>query len=135
MALCYSYWGCPAVVVVIATVDDAFCVTAIGAALRSVPPKQWDMIREQSLRVKQAVYGVGVVQGLLMARQMLGTRGTTQFYPLSTAQLVQAINIMASPHFSSVAGPGEALVDKLCKALCQVSPRFLTDRKSLRAIL
>lgn len=81
-----------------------------------------ERVSRLSLSLKQIVYAVGVVQGLLIARQMLGTRGMSQFYPITQAQYENVVNILLSDCFTNVSG--EALIDQACRAMTDVSKLF-----------
>ncbi|XP_078672103.1 uncharacterized protein LOC144911712 isoform X1 [Branchiostoma floridae x Branchiostoma belcheri] len=91
---------------------------AIGAALSSVPPQSWDKLRDKSNNIRNMVFGLCVVQGVLLARQLYGTRGLSLQYPLSGVQLQQGIDILVGKALNE--GGEEPTVDEACKALAEM---------------
>ena len=68
------------------------CVSAIVSAFNSVSQETWTLVQNQPDAVKALVFGIGVVHGLLLARQMFGTRGMSQQYALTGTVMEQAIH-------------------------------------------
>ena len=68
----------------------AIC-SAISAAFKGVATDVWDRVELEASINRSVLFGVGVVHGLLVARQMFGSRGLSQFYSLTTAHMQQSV--------------------------------------------
>ena len=66
-------------------------VVAVGAAFNGVGAEVWDAVEQASSVNKSLVFGAGLVHGLLVARQMFGSRGLSQFYSLTSAHMEEAL--------------------------------------------
>lgn len=58
-----------------------FC-SAIISGLQSVPVDIWTSVSDLPPHLKSLIFCLGVVNGLLVTRQLLGSRGLVQCYPL-----------------------------------------------------
>lgn len=87
---------------------------------------------ERSQAIKSAVFAVGVIHGLLMARQMYGTRGFSQVYPFSEVQMIQNIMIICSPTFSQLFEESGNL-QAFCLVIAEVSAYFITNHLNPRS--
>jgi len=70
------------------------CVAAIVSTLKQVPAKVWEKVLEESQGLRNIAFAVAVIQAMLVARQLFGAQGLTQFYPFSNVQTSQAIALV-----------------------------------------
>ncbi|KAK6172547.1 hypothetical protein SNE40_016179 [Patella caerulea] len=75
-------------------VPQAYFKTAIVKTLKEVPVEVWDRVREQTQLSKALIFGAAVIQGALRARQLFGSIGMSQWFPYSSVQMIQAIDII-----------------------------------------
>ena len=84
-----------------------------------MPQSTWEVTSSLSQNVKLSIYAIGITHGLLVARQMFGARGLSQFYSLDGSKYIQAIdNVIA---IVSKAGEGDVRIDEICDMFSWVS--------------
>ncbi|XP_023931015.1 dynein beta chain, ciliary-like [Lingula anatina] len=68
--------------------------SAIAYALNTTPLSHWERVKTFSQPLKLLIYGVGVIQGALLARQTFGSQGLSQWSTLSRTHMVQVIDMV-----------------------------------------
>ncbi|KAK7479595.1 hypothetical protein BaRGS_00029144 [Batillaria attramentaria] len=92
---------------------------AIVTALRQVPYELWEELSKESNLVKGLSFGMAVIQGVLVARQLFGSAGLTRWYPFGLMQIVNAIWFVIGTPLQSQEG-GEPSLDDLCYCVGQL---------------
>ena len=64
---------------------------AIVSTLKQVPVELLDKVSTEPQMVRTIAFGLGVIQGMLMARQLFGAQGLNQWYPFNQVQMEQAL--------------------------------------------
>nr|XP_022320176.1 dynein beta chain, flagellar outer arm-like isoform X6 [Crassostrea virginica] len=65
--------------------------SAIVSTLKQVPVELLDKVSTEPQMVRTIAFGLGVIQGMLMARQLFGAQGLNQWYPFNQVQMEQAL--------------------------------------------
>ena len=92
-----------------------FYSTAVVATFESVSNDVWETYTTAGVS-SSVMYAVGVIHGILKARQMYGSVGLSQFYALSTSVYCQALDTLMTS-----SGGGEQLSnDAICDLLINV---------------
>ena len=105
--------------------------SAIASIFKSVPQSLWQSTQELSNSLQVVLYGMGVAYGLLQARQMLGTRGLSQYYPLGGNTLAQTIHTLLALN-KTEGGDRDPNMELLCAVLVKVRSTDLQAGVSLR---
>nr|KAG5702033.1 hypothetical protein BaRGS_015768 [Batillaria attramentaria] len=92
---------------------------AIVTALRQVPYELWEELSKESNLVKGLSFGMAVIQGVLVARQLFGSAGLTRWYPFGLTQIINAIWFVIGTPLQSQEG-GEPSLDDLCYCVGQL---------------
>ena len=80
----------------------------------------WDTVRDKSPLTKALSFGVAVIQSVLVARQLFGSIGLSQWYPFNKVEIATAIEMIVSKMLRS-SDSSEPLLEDLCYAIPQVS--------------
>ncbi|CAH1797693.1 unnamed protein product [Owenia fusiformis] len=94
-------------------------IPAISTALKSLKQSDWNKTNEFATQMKTALFGVGVVQGVLIVRQLYGARGVSQWNPLSRVQIQQAIDILCGGILVDKSS-GTANMENFAQVLCDL---------------
>ncbi|XP_056010102.1 uncharacterized protein LOC125667097 [Ostrea edulis] len=65
--------------------------SAIVSTLKQVPVDLLDKVSTEPQMVRTIAFGLGVIQGMLVARQLFGAQGLNQWYPFNRVQMEQAL--------------------------------------------
>ena len=82
----------------------------------SVPNALWEKCVSAGVS-KLTVYAVGVIHSILVSRQMFGSRGMSQFYPLDVTVFIHALDVLMNL-LRKV--EGELSIDHLANLLSKV---------------
>ena len=95
-----------------------FRFAAVVATFDSVSNEFWETCASAGVSGR-VMYAVGVIHGVLKARQMYGSVGLSQYYPLSSSVYCHALETLMT---SSSAGDGAAQLsdDMICDLLINV---------------
>ncbi len=104
-----------------------------------MPLEVWTKLSQQNAPLAAVAFGVVIVHGALLARQMFGCRGVSQKMPLTQAQLTQALELLRDP---TVTGGEELNAQSVAKVLLEVrvcgrmfsADRFEIGRGSLLSL-
>lgn len=69
----------------------ALFFSAIVSTLKQVPVDLLDKVSTEPQMVRTIAFGLGVIQGMLVARQLFGAQGLNQWYPFNRVQMEQAL--------------------------------------------
>lgn len=101
------------------------CFAAVASTFESVPSDFWESCGTFPSRL---MYAVGVVHGVLRARQMFGAVGLSQSYPIDGSTYVHAIeSLMAALPASDNASSNTQFI---CEMLTSVSPKLQVTGQS-----
>ncbi|WAR04811.1 DYH1B-like protein [Mya arenaria] len=73
---------------------QSFLHTAIVSTMKQVPPKVWEAVLQESQAIRNIAFSISIIQAMLVARQLFGAQGLSQFYPFSNVQTGQAITLV-----------------------------------------
>lgn len=62
--------------------------------LQKIPADVWEKVRQENQMVRSLVYGIAVIQGVLVARQLFGSLGLSQWYPFDTVEISCAVSMV-----------------------------------------
>jgi len=65
--------------------------SAIVSTLKQIPESTLQSLSSETQLVKSLAFGLGVVQGMFVARQLFGAHGLNQWYPFNQVQMIQSI--------------------------------------------
>ena len=99
--------------------------TAIGAAFDGVTADVWNQMEQKPIN-RSLLFGVGVIHGLLVARQMFGSRGLSQVYSFTAAHMQQSIEWVQRTTGQDVGGLIEPLTQVSGFSLWQMCQRWKT---------
>ncbi|XP_069115919.1 uncharacterized protein [Argopecten irradians] len=69
--------------------------TAIVSTLKQVDSGIMGKVASEPQLIRTMAFGVAVVQGMLVARQLFGTQGLNQWYPFNSVQIEQSIEALS----------------------------------------
>ncbi|XP_033103095.1 dynein heavy chain 9, axonemal-like [Anneissia japonica] len=75
------------------SINDSLKI-ALVSALNSIHPNNLGKVRDLSPVLRNTVYGVCVIHGILVARQMFGSRGMSQWYALNEVVINEAVQVI-----------------------------------------
>eukprot|EP00105_Crassostrea_gigas_P044993 XP_019929141.1 PREDICTED: dynein beta chain, ciliary isoform X4 [Crassostrea gigas] len=65
--------------------------SAIVSTLKQIPTELLEKVSTEPQMVRTIAFGLGVIQGMLVARQLFGAQGLNQWYPFNQVQMEQAL--------------------------------------------
>ncbi|XP_071095883.1 uncharacterized protein [Haliotis cracherodii] len=73
---------------------EGYLKSAIVNTLQKIPADVWEKVRQENQMVRSLVYGIAVIQGVLVARQLFGSLGLSQWYPFDTVEISCAVSMV-----------------------------------------
>ena len=71
-----------------------YIITAIVSTLKQVPQEALENLSKEPQIMRTIAFGLGVIQGMLTARQLFGSQGMNQWYPFNRVQMEQALEAL-----------------------------------------
>ncbi|KAK3108743.1 hypothetical protein FSP39_014630 [Pinctada imbricata] len=73
---------------------DLFPFLAIVSTLKQVPKEALESVSKEPQIIRTVAFGLGVIQGMLVARQLFGSQGLNQWYPFNRVQMEQSLEAL-----------------------------------------
>ncbi|XP_067941284.1 uncharacterized protein [Watersipora subatra] len=85
----------------LACLTDAL-IRGIVISLSLVSEEMWAKVDKEKQSIKVLCFAIGLVHGFISTRQIVGTAGLSQWYPFSSVQMMEAVQVAISPMFSDL---------------------------------
>ena len=90
--------------------------------MKQTPDGVYNKLATESQTIKSIAFGLSVIQGMLISRQLFGSQGLNQWYPFNTVQMEQAIDVLTGKLLRP--DGQDPTLDKMINMFVQV-PQFL----------
>lgn len=94
------------------------------STLKQIPPELLEKVSTEPQMVRTIAFGLGVIQGMLVARQLFGAQGLNQWYPFNQVQMEQALVALTGKMLKSEEQQAPK-VDNMVEIFAKVSLIFL----------
>lgn len=89
--------------------------------MKQVPTKVWELVLQEPQNIRNIAFSICVIQSMLVARQLFGAQGLSQYYPFKEVQTGQAILLVLSKMLRPTdEDGGEPDKEKLTQLVTQV---------------
>lgn len=105
----------------------SFCLfssPAIVSTLKQIPTELLEKVSTEPQMVRTIAFGLGVIQGMLVARQLFGAQGLNQWYPFNQVQMEQALVALTGKMLKSEEQQAPK-VDNMVEIFAKVSWKLL----------